>query len=75
MTFTFSEGIGQHSGFISNVTFLEKKNCNLKLTKNVLRHTACWLLAQASTLFLLGLGFWSVRSDAESANQDFRAEG
>lgn len=70
----FSKGGGQHSGFISNVTFSETKNCNLKLNKNVFRQTASWLLAQAAALFLLGLGFWAVRSDAESGNKDFRAE-
>lgn len=74
MTFTFSKGVGQRSGFISNVTFSETKNCNLKLNKNVLRQTASWPLAQAAALFLLGPGFWAVRSDAESGNQDFRAE-
>lgn len=74
MTSTFSKGIGQHAGFISNVTFSETKNCNFKFNKNVLRQTASWPLAQAAALFLPGLGFWAVRSDAESGNQDFRAE-
>lgn len=44
------------------------------MNKNVLRQTASWLLAQAAALFFLGQGFWAVRSDAESGNQDFRAE-
>lgn len=44
------------------------------MNKNVLRQTASWLLAQAAVLFLLGLGFWSVRSDAEYGNHGFRAE-
>lgn len=72
MTSTLSKGIGQHIGFISNTTFSETKNCNFKFNKNVLRQTASWPLAQAAALFLLGLGFWAVRSDAESGNQDLR---
>lgn len=74
MTSTFSKGIGLHPVFVSNVTFLQTKNCNLKLNINVFRQTASWLLAQAAALFLLGLGFWAVRSDAGSGNHDFRAK-